>query len=104
MSNCVRRSLPHVDLKYVLIRFKVLNDLSLEERVTGNVQSTSNNARVSGYRLVACGRACDGEVGRQAICHAGGFPGNQSPLDTPLIWLLRNMLPPVVVGLLRMLV
>ena len=28
---------------YVLIRFKMLNDLSLEQLVTGNVQSTNNN-------------------------------------------------------------
>ena len=63
----VRRSLPHMDLNYVLIRFKVLNDLSLEQLVTGNVQSTSNNTCMSGYRLVACGNACDGEVGRQAL-------------------------------------
>ena len=63
----VRRSLPHVDLKYVLIRFKVLNDLSLEQLVTGNVQDTSNNTRMSGYRLIAHGSACDGEVGRQAL-------------------------------------
>ena len=62
-ANDVRRSLPHVALKYVLIRFKVLNDLSLEQLVTGNVQSTSNNTRMSGYRLVACGSACDDQVG-----------------------------------------
>ena len=63
----VRRSLPHVDLKYGLIRFKVLNGLSLEQLVTGNMQSTSNNASMSGYRLVVCGSACYGEVGRQAL-------------------------------------
>ena len=32
-ANDIRRSLPHVNLKYVLIRFKVLNDLSHEQLV-----------------------------------------------------------------------
>ena len=39
-AKYVRSSLPHVDLEYVLIRFKELNDLSLEQLVIGNVQAT----------------------------------------------------------------
>ena len=60
-TNNGRRSLPHVDLKNVFIRYKVLTDLSLEQLVTGN------NTRMSGYRLVACGIPCDGEAGRQTF-------------------------------------
>ena len=36
----VRRSLPMVDLSTVFILFRLLNDLSAEQEVTGSVQST----------------------------------------------------------------
>ena len=45
----------------------VRRTISLEQRVTGIVHSTSNNTRMSGYILVGCSSTCDGEVRRQAL-------------------------------------
>ena len=83
----VRRSIPHVDVRYVLIRFKVLNDLSLEQLVTGNVQSICSNTRMSGYRLVACGivlAMVSREAGFAMLLHL------LLPLDFPVDHLMRH--------------
>ena len=49
----VRRSLPMVDLSAVFILFRVLNDLSAEQEVTGSVQSMCNSSTMFGKSELA---------------------------------------------------
>ena len=71
MSRCTVRSVNPVSLcvfmddrKGVLIRFRLLKDLSAEQLVTGRVHRIRISALTFGYMEVACLRAAAGLEGK----------------------------------------